>query len=81
MRRNQPRGLSRVQAGAILLVLAVIATYFGFTKAIPFQHHWEIKAQFQNATNLRKGSFVRIGGVNVGKVVGLENLRKGDAGA
>ncbi|MDX6649146.1 MAG: phospholipid/cholesterol/gamma-HCH transport system substrate-binding protein [Solirubrobacteraceae bacterium] len=81
MRRNQPRGLSRVQAGAILLVLAVIATYFGFTKAIPFQHHWEIKAQFQNATNLRKGSFVRIGGVNVGKVVGIDSLRKGDSGA
>jgi phospholipid/cholesterol/gamma-HCH transport system substrate-binding protein len=81
MRRNQPKGLSRVQAGAILMVLAVIGTYFGFTKAIPFKHHWEIKAEFDNATNLRKGSFVRIGGVNVGRVVNIETLRKGDSGA
>ncbi|MDX6699351.1 MAG: phospholipid/cholesterol/gamma-HCH transport system substrate-binding protein [Solirubrobacteraceae bacterium] len=81
MRRNQRQGLSRVQAGAILVVLAVIATYFGFTKAVPFRHHWEIKAQFDNAANLRKGSFVRIGGVNVGKVVGIQFLRRGDRGA
>lgn len=81
MRRNQPKGISRVQAGAILAIVAVVGTYFGFTKAIPFKHHWEIKAQFQNAANLRKGSFVRIGGVNVGRVVNIENLRKGDAGA
>jgi virulence factor Mce-like protein len=81
MRRNQRQGLSRVQAGAILAVFAVLITYFGFTKAIPFKHHWELKAQFDNAVNLRKGSFVRIGGVNVGKVVGIEYLRKGDRGA
>lgn len=81
MRRNQPRGISRVQAGAILIVLAVVGTYFGFSKAIPFKHHWEIKAQFDNAANLRKGSFVRIGGVNVGKVTNIEFLRKGDRGA
>ena len=81
MRRNQRQGLSRVQAGAILIVLAVLATYFGFTKAIPFRHHWEIKAQFDNAVNLRKGSFVRVGGVNVGKVVDLDYLHKGDRGA
>jgi virulence factor Mce-like protein len=81
MRRNQRQRLSRVQAGAILAVVAVVVTYFGFTKAIPFQHHWEIKAQFANATNLRKGSFVRIGGVNVGRVVGIDFLRKGDTGA
>lgn len=81
MRRNQRQGLSRVQAGAILAILAVVITYFGFTKAIPFKHHWEIQAQFDNAANLRKGSFVRIGGVNVGKVVGIEYLRKGDRGA
>jgi virulence factor Mce-like protein len=81
MRRNQPRGLSRTTAGLILVIVAVIGTYFGFTKAIPFKQHFEIKAQFDNATNLRKGSFVRIGGVNVGKVVGIERVREGDPGA
>ncbi len=81
MRRNQPKGISRVQAGAILVVLVVLGTYFGFSKAIPFKQHWEIQAQFDNATNLRQGSFVRIGGVNVGKVVKIEHLRAGDRGA
>jgi virulence factor Mce-like protein len=81
MRRGQRRGLSRVQAGVILVILAVLVTYFGFTKAIPFQHHFEIKAQFSDAGNLRKGSFVRIGGVNVGKVTGIDPLGHDQTGA
>jgi len=81
MRRGQRQRLSRVQAGAILVVLAAIITYFGFTKAIPFRHHFEIKAQFADATNVRKGSFVRIGGVNVGKVADIAPLGHDQTGA
>jgi phospholipid/cholesterol/gamma-HCH transport system substrate-binding protein len=81
MRRGQRQGISRVTAGAILVVVAVVVTYFGFTKAIPFKHHFEIKAQFDNVTNLRKGSFVRIGGVNVGKVTDIQTVREGEAGS
>jgi phospholipid/cholesterol/gamma-HCH transport system substrate-binding protein len=79
VRRGQRQRITRVQAGLILLVVAVLATYFGFSKSVPFRQHFEIKAQFDNATNLRKGSFVRIAGVNVGEVVGIERLREGDA--
>lgn len=78
MRRNQKRTMSRPAAGALLMVFALLVTYFGFTKAIPFQHHYTVKADFKNAVNVRKGSFVRIGGVNVGKVTGIGRPRKGD---
>ena len=50
MRRNQKRGLSRVQAGGLLIAFIVIVTYLGFTKAIPFRHHFEVKADFKTST-------------------------------
>jgi virulence factor Mce-like protein len=81
MRRGQRQRITRVQAGLILVILAVVVTYFGFTKAIPFKHHFEIKAQFADATNLRKGSFVRIGGVNVGRVMSIDPLGHDQTGA
>src|SRR5256885_5481687 len=81
MRRNQPRRLSNFAAGAIALVVTVIAVYFGFTKAIPFQHHFTISAAFPSANNLRPNSPVRIAGVNVGKVVSVQHLRPGEPGA
>lgn len=80
MRRGHRQGMSRVTAGAILVVVAVLATYLGFTKAIPFKHHFEIKADFKTSNNLRVNSPVRIGGVNVGKVTKVEPLREGDEG-
>ena len=81
MRRNQPRRLSNFAAGAIALVVAVAIVYFGFTKAIPFQHHFTMSATFPTANNLRKASPVRIAGVNVGKVVAVQHLRPGEPGA
>ena len=56
----------------------MIVTYLGFTKAIPFRHHYEIKAVFKTSNNLRPNSFVRIAGVNVGKVTDVQHLRKGE---
>ena len=55
-----------------LLTLAVLAvvTYLGFTKAIPFKHHYTVQAVFRSANNIKPGSLVRIAGVNVGKVTG-----------
>jgi virulence factor Mce-like protein len=65
----------------LALVVALIAVFLGFTKKIPFQSHYEIKAAFQSANNLRKASPVRIAGVEVGKVTSVERARKGDNGA
>src|SRR2546429_3690157 len=81
MRRNQRRGLSNFAAGAIALVVTVVVVYFGFTKAIPFKHHFTISATFPTANNLRPNSPVRIAGVAVGKVVAVQHLRAGEPGA
>jgi phospholipid/cholesterol/gamma-HCH transport system substrate-binding protein len=75
MRRNQKRTLSNFAAGVLALVLITVGTYLGFTKAIPFQHHYTIHAAFNSANNLRKNAFVRIAGVNVGKVTGVHQLK------
>jgi virulence factor Mce-like protein len=78
MRRvKQPR-LSYFQAGLITLVLLGIGVYLGFTKSIPFRHHYELKAVFKTANNVRPNSPVRIAGVNIGKVTGVKHLTKGE---
>jgi phospholipid/cholesterol/gamma-HCH transport system substrate-binding protein len=81
MRRNQRRTLSNFAAGAIALVVTVVVVYFGFTKAIPFKHHFTISATFPTSNNLRPNSPVRIAGVAVGKVVAVQHLRAGEPGA
>jgi hypothetical protein len=40
--------------GAIVLVVAAVADYLGFTKSIPFRHHYEIKAAFTTSNNIKK---------------------------
>ncbi|MFL5846281.1 MAG: MlaD family protein [Solirubrobacteraceae bacterium] len=74
MRRNQRQGLSYFQAGLLTLVLIGIGTYLGFTKEIPFRHHYTVKAAFRTANNVKPGSFVRVAGVNVGKVTAVEHV-------
>jgi phospholipid/cholesterol/gamma-HCH transport system substrate-binding protein len=71
--KKKGSGLSPVVLGLIVLVLAVVITYFGFTKKIPFRHQFTVKAAFANAVSVAKGSPVRIAGVNVGKVSGLSH--------
>jgi virulence factor Mce-like protein len=77
MRRNQRRQLSAFSVGAIVIGIAMVLTYLGFTKSIPFRHHDTIKAAFTTSNNLRKNSPVRIAGVNVGKVSKIEQLDDG----
>ena len=74
MRRNQKRRIGNFQAGVLTLVLIAIGTYLGFTKSIPFRHHYTVSAVFRTANNIKPGSFVRIAGVNVGKVTSVDRL-------
>jgi phospholipid/cholesterol/gamma-HCH transport system substrate-binding protein len=69
VRRNHSLGMLPLRAGLLTLFLAAVVTYFGFTKAIPFQHHFEIQAVVKSSNLLRPRSPVRIAGVNVGEVV------------
>ena len=75
------RGRSPVFIGIVALVVAVLLVFFGFTKTIPFKPHYEIEAVFENANQIKAGAPVRIAGVEVGKVQGVEALEPGGEGA
>ncbi|MDQ3871469.1 MAG: MlaD family protein [Chloroflexota bacterium] len=79
MPRKDRSGASPVVVGSVVLALAVIVTYFGFTKAIPFRHDFRLNAVFETANNLKSGSPVRIAGVTVGEVVKISRYRESDA--
>jgi phospholipid/cholesterol/gamma-HCH transport system substrate-binding protein len=79
--RKRRGGISTVTVGLLALVVTVVGVYLGFTKSIPFRSHYEVKAAFKSANNLRKASPVRIAGVEVGKVTKIERGHKGDEGA
>jgi phospholipid/cholesterol/gamma-HCH transport system substrate-binding protein len=68
------RGPSNFTVGAVVLVVAILLTYLGFKKELPFRHHYTINAVFRTANNIKPNSFVRIAGVNVGKVTKVEHI-------
>jgi len=70
--RKDRTGASPFKVGAIVLGVVLVLTYFGFSKHIPFTHGYQLKAVFKNAVSIRKGSPVRIAGVNVGKVQSVD---------
>jgi len=73
LRRSNP-----VRAGIVFLIVVAIAVYFGFTKRIPFKHGFQLKGQFATALNVKPKSPVRIAGVDVGTVTGIQ--RQGNGG-
>ncbi len=73
-RRAKPR-VSRFRAGAIGIIAVVLLTYLCYTKfANPLADHFTVHATFQNANGLQIDSPVRIAGVNVGKVTGVNAI-------
>lgn len=76
---RRPR--SYFATGLIALVVLSVLVYLGFTKSIPFMPHYEVKAAFASANDLRPGSPVRIAGVEVGKVTAIQPLHEGGEGA
>ena len=75
MRRKDKKGMPPFAAGLLTLAVLAVATYFGFTKAIPFKHHYTVQAVFPSANGVRNGSPVRIAGVNVGKVTSVDRYK------
>jgi len=71
--RKERTGPNAVLVGALVLAVAAIGTYFGFTKSVPFTHGFRVNAVVENATSIRANSPVRIAGVNVGKVTKVEH--------
>jgi phospholipid/cholesterol/gamma-HCH transport system substrate-binding protein len=59
--------------GAIAALILAALTYLAFVKDIPFVGKgYELHATFQNVTTLRSDAPVRIAGVDVGEVTGIE---------
>src|SRR3954447_12478132 len=79
--RRRRGGMSTFTVGMIALVVTLVGVYLGFTKSIPFRHHYTVTAAFKSANNLRKASPVRIAGVEVGKVTKIQRAHPGDNGA
>jgi virulence factor Mce-like protein len=80
MHRSKPR-LSTFQAGALGIVLIALLAYGCYSKfGNPFASSFTIRATFANAGGLVQNAPVRIAGVDVGKVTGVQALR-GDGGA
>jgi phospholipid/cholesterol/gamma-HCH transport system substrate-binding protein len=73
--------MSPFRAGVIAIVLVALFSYFGFTKANPFAHPYELHAVFDNVNNLKPNSPVRIAGVDVGKVTKVEPISEGEGAA
>ena len=79
-RRSRRRGgRSPVAIGIIALVIGAIVLFLGFTKDIPFTRPFQLNAVFQSSNGIRKGSPVRIAGVNVGKVKSVQPQQGTDA--
>jgi len=70
---------SNTAVGLIALAVIAVAVVLAWTKEVPLRSHYEVKAAFATSNNLRPGSPVRIAGVEVGKVTGVE--RAGGNGA
>jgi ABC-type transporter Mla subunit MlaD len=72
------RGPSAFAVGAVVIVVAIIVTYLGFTKDVPLINNpYEVKAAFRDTSGINNGSPVRIAGVDVGKVTNVEHTRPG----
>ncbi|HEV2769526.1 MAG TPA: MlaD family protein [Solirubrobacteraceae bacterium] len=72
------RGLSPVKVALITLALVGLGSFLAYTKDIPFVNEpYEVRAAFRDASGISVGSPVRIAGVDVGKVTGVEFTRPG----
>jgi phospholipid/cholesterol/gamma-HCH transport system substrate-binding protein len=72
---------SNVTLGLVALAVISVGVYLGVTKAIPFKSHYVVRAAFESSNNIRPGSPVRIAGVEVGKVTGVERANEHGEGA
>ncbi len=70
--RKDRTGRNPFVVGLLVIIAALVVTYFGFTKDMPFSRGFQFQAVFRSANSIRQNSPVRIAGVNIGKVVKVE---------
>jgi phospholipid/cholesterol/gamma-HCH transport system substrate-binding protein len=78
MRPGQHKRLSNPVIGLILVALIAVGSVLAYTKKLPWSHTYTVEAVFTTAENVRVKSPVRIAGVNVGEVTGVEHLSSDD---
>lgn len=67
-RGRRAAGAGYRRAGILAIIGLAVITYGVFVKRIPFVHGYRIQGVFSSSNHLRKGSPVRVAGVDVGKV-------------
>lgn len=80
-RGRKAKPSSNVRIAVITLAILLPLLFVGFTKSIPFKPKYQISAVFESSNNLKKGSPVRIAGVEVGKVAKVEREGQGTTAA
>jgi phospholipid/cholesterol/gamma-HCH transport system substrate-binding protein len=66
--------------GLILVFVVSVSSFLAYTKKLPWSHTFTVHAVFTTSQNINMNSPVRIAGVNVGKVTGVEHLTSSDPG-
>ncbi len=76
------RGPSSLLVGSIVLVVAVVVTFLGFRKDVPFLNSpYTIKMAVRDTNGINARSPVRIAGVEVGRVETIEHTEPGSRSA
>jgi phospholipid/cholesterol/gamma-HCH transport system substrate-binding protein len=66
--RKDRHGANPLAVGLLVVLVAAVGTYFGFSKDLPFHRGFRMQAVFEQANSIRPNSPVRIAGVSVGRV-------------
>ncbi|MDX6651559.1 MAG: phospholipid/cholesterol/gamma-HCH transport system substrate-binding protein [Solirubrobacterales bacterium] len=72
MRANEGHRFSNTAIGFVAIVLVFVLFYLAFTKSLPWSGGYEVKAVVKNAQNLALKSPVRVAGIEIGKVSGID---------
>jgi len=75
-RPGHRHAVSPFVAGAIAIVVILVGTYFAFTKANPFDDPYELNFVVRSANEMKQRSPVRVAGVEVGTVTGVEPISR-----
>lgn len=70
-RRSDPRR-ARLIVALVAVAAIVISCYAAFGPGLPFQDRFELRAVVKSTNQLDEGSDVRIAGISVGRVAGIE---------
>jgi phospholipid/cholesterol/gamma-HCH transport system substrate-binding protein len=75
---SRARRLPDWGVGLLIVGLVAVGSYLAYTKSLPWSGGFEVSAVFSHAQSVQPDSPVRIAGVEVGRVTGVEHLPVND---